>query len=105
MEQRMMKKMRKKHKAPVLYMKYLQEQKEKDEIERISEELGADEEKIVVTKIPAGARFLELFGAALRIGVKVLFIAIVFGLASIGLTVLCNSYLRDTFFRALTAAF
>ena len=68
-------------------------------------ELEVPEEKIVVAKISTGSRILELFGAGLKTALRILGILAVFILASIGLTVLCNSYLRTTFFDAIAATF
>lgn len=96
---------KKKKQAPVLYEKYLEDQKEQKELEKISEELEVPEEKIVVAKISTGSRILELLGAGLKTALRILGILAVFILASIGLTVLCNSYLRTTFFDAIAATF
>ena len=96
---------KKKKQAPVLYEKYLEDQKEQKEREKISEELEVPEEKIVVAQISTGSRILELFGAGLKTALRILGILAVFILASIGLTVLCNSYLRTTFFDAIAATF
>lgn len=87
---------RKKQAREWLYLRYKKEHQEAEERMEIAQSLGTEPEKVVVRKVSFASKLLD---SLLDVGYQILrigFWLIVFGLASIGLTILINERLRNT---------
>lgn len=90
-----------KEKKNWLYRRYLAENEEAQEIEKISDRIGEEKEKIVIKKVSTPAKILEIFMDVIFALLKTVFFLFVMFLSSIGLTVLLNEQLRNIVFSAL----
>lgn len=89
---------RKKQARNWLYLRYKKEHQEAEERMELAKSLGTEPEKVVVRKVSFASKLLnclmDMGYWIFRIG----FWLIVYGLASIGLTILINERLRTTVF-------
>lgn len=90
---------------PILYEKYKQEKQANEEKRDIGIQLGVDAEKVVVKKVSTFSKILEILEEIIFKILKVLFYGIICILASIGVTVLINSELRNVFFDLIRNTF
>lgn len=88
-----------------LYQKYLAEQQAEAEKENLGEELGIEQERIVVKKVSTIARIFEIAEDVFFILLKTAFYLVIMGLASLGFTVLMNHDLRVVVFDILSGYF
>lgn len=97
--------MRRGNSKKLLYQKYIEEQRAEEEKENLGEELGIEQERIVVKKVSTIARILEIAEDVFFILLKIAFYLVIMGLASLGFTVLMNHDLRVMVFDTLSSYF
>lgn len=88
-----------------LYLKYLNEHKETQELEKISEQMGIEKETIVIHKVSTIGKFMELFTDILFVFLKIIFVILIVGLLSLAGTVLINTDLRTVVFDTISTYF
>lgn len=91
----------KKHKKNWLYVKYQEEHQAAEEKEEAGRKTGIDKEKIVVKKVSAAGRALEILyevGTHVLKGVAYL---LIMAMLSLAVTVLLNEELRNTVFETI----
>lgn len=98
MKEKKRKKMRK-----TLYQQFLDRNAERKEKERLQEELKTEE--IVIKRISAGGKFLELLSEWLYRFFRFIFVLLITVLVSVGVTVIVNSSLRNAVIEILKKSF
>lgn len=90
-----------KDKTPILYKKYLEDHREELEKQEITEKLDLDADAIIVKKIPASIRILQISIDMLMVICKIGIALGVIALLSLAATVLLNAPLRVLVFEYL----
>lgn len=98
MKEKKRKKMRK-----TLYQQFLDRNAERKEKERLQEELKTEE--IVIKRISAGGKLLELLSEWLYRFFRFIFVLLITVLVSVGVTVIVNSSLRNAVIEILKKSF
>lgn len=84
-----------------LYEKWLEEHAQDKEKEKISKKIGVGKEKIVVKKVSAGGKALEIITDIFVKGIYIITMLIIMLLVSLAVTILLNADLRNYVFGAL----
>lgn len=83
-----------------LYLKWLRDHAEQQEVKKTAEVLGIEEKRVVVKKLTLPAKVVEVIFDILYWGGKAILWLLIFGLISFALTVLLNESLRNQVFQA-----
>ncbi len=97
-----MKSRKSKNERSILYKKWQENHRSAREEEAVSQNMGVCREKIVIKKIPASAKMLEILQEVVFKAAHVIVYICIMLLSSLGLTVLLNRELRVIVIETLT---